>query len=178
MDTLRDGSWRRSAQPELRHARLAELRPVRLRRRRLRHRGTTPARAAPTRSRTIFTNYFASKRLAIEPTAFDGRSDYGPFIAVGIPAGGLFTGAEGIKTAEEAAIYGGTAGEPYDSCYHQACDTINNLNTKALSEFGDAAADATLTLALSKTGLFPDGSRQAEVKVTGKAAKQAFKLAS
>ena len=25
---------------------------------------------------------------------FDGRSDYGPFIAAGIPAGGLFTGAE------------------------------------------------------------------------------------
>ena len=34
---------------------------------------------------------------------FDGRSDYGPFIAVGIPAGGLFTGAEGVKTAEQAA---------------------------------------------------------------------------
>ena len=32
------------------------------------------------------------------PTAFDGRSDYGPFIDVGIPAGGLFTGAEGVKT--------------------------------------------------------------------------------
>ena len=50
--------------------------------------------------------------------------------------------------------------------------------TKALSELGDAAADATLTLALSKTGLFPDGSRHAEVKVTGKAAKRAFKHAS
>src|SRR6185295_17864832 len=111
----------------------------------------------------VFNSYFASQNLASEPTAFDGRSDYGPFIEAGIPAGGLFSGAEGIKTAEEAAIYGGTAGEPYDSCYHQACDTINNLNTKALSELGDAAADATLTLALSKTGLFPDGSRHAQV---------------
>jgi Zn-dependent M28 family amino/carboxypeptidase len=126
----------------------------------------------------IFTSYFESKGLASAPTAFDGRSDYGPFIAVGIPAGGLFSGAEGIKTPEEAAIYGGTAGVAYDKCYHQACDTINNLNTKALSELGDAAADATLTLALSKTGLFPDGSRHAQVKVTGKAAKRAFKLAS
>ena len=94
----------------------------------------------------IFTSYFKSQGLASEPTAFDGRSDYGPFIAEGIPAGGLFSGAEGIKTPEEAAIYGGTAGEPYDACYHQACDTINNLNTKALSELGDAAAHATLTL--------------------------------
>ena len=58
----------------------------------------------------IFTNYFDSKKLASDPTAFDGRSDYGPFIAEGIPAGGLFSGAEGIKTAEEAATYGGTAG--------------------------------------------------------------------
>ena len=64
----------------------------------------------------------------------------------------------------------------YDRCYHQACDTINNLNSQALSELGDAAAHATLTLALSKTGLFPDGSRQAQVKVTGKATGAEFNL--
>ena len=107
----------------------------------------------------IFNNYFASKGLATAPTTFDGRSDYGPFIAVGIPAGGLFSGAEGIKTPEEAAIFGGTAGQPYDSCYHQACDTTNNLSTKALSEFGDSVADSVLTLAKSKAGFFEDGSR-------------------
>ena len=108
---------------------------------------------------SIFTSYFASQGLASAPTEFSGRSDYGPFIAAGIPAGGLFSGAEGIKTPEEAAIYGGTAGEAYDPCYHQACDDINNLSTKALFEMGDAAADATLTLAKSKTGFFEDGSR-------------------
>ena len=64
----------------------------------------------------------------------------------------------------------------YDKCYHQACDTISNVNSKALFELGDAAAHATLTLALSKTGLFPDGSRQAQVKVTGKAAGAEFNL--
>ena len=106
----------------------------------------------------VFTNYFASQGLASEPTPFNGRSDYGPFIGVGIPAGGLFSGAEGEKTAEQAAIYGGTAGEPYDPCYHQACDTTNNLNTKALFELGDAAAHATMTLARSRTGFFEDGS--------------------
>ena len=42
----------------------------------------------------VFVDYFASQGLFNEPTAFDGRSDYGPFIAEGIPAGGLFTGAE------------------------------------------------------------------------------------
>ena len=58
----------------------------------------------------IFTEHFDDAGLASEPTPFNGRSDYGPFIAVGIPAGGLFSGAEGVKTAEQAAVYGGTAG--------------------------------------------------------------------
>jgi Zn-dependent M28 family amino/carboxypeptidase len=113
----------------------------------------------------IFNQYFAGQGLASEPTAFDGRSDYGPFIAVGIPAGGLFTGAEGIKTPEQAAVYGGTAGVAYDPCYHQACDTINNLSTKALAEMGDAAAHATMTLARTRTGFFEDGSRVARTRV-------------
>ncbi|MBC7182753.1 MAG: M20/M25/M40 family metallo-hydrolase, partial [Marinobacter sp.] len=54
--------------------------------------------AGPNGSKTIesvFLEYFAGVSLPVEPTAFDGRSDYGPFIEVGIPAGGLFTGAEG-----------------------------------------------------------------------------------
>lgn len=67
----------------------------------------------------VFTDYFEDQGLSSEPTPFNGRSDYGPFIAVGIPAGGLFSGAEGIKTPEQAAEYGGTAGVAYDPCYHQ-----------------------------------------------------------
>jgi len=113
----------------------------------------------------LFTSYFDSQGLASEPTAFDGRSDYGPFILAGIPAGGLFSGAEGVKTPEQAAVYGGTAGEPYDPCYHEACDDITNLNTQALAELGDAAAHAVLTLARTKTGFFPDGSRVARTAV-------------
>jgi Zn-dependent M28 family amino/carboxypeptidase len=119
----------------------------------------------------IFNQYFASQGLATEPTAFDGRSDYGPFIAVGIPAGGLFSGAEGEKTAEEAAIYGGTAGEPYDPCYHQACDTINNLSTKALNELGDGAAHAVMTLARSRTGFFEDGSFRTRARTAAAATR-------
>ena len=49
-----------------------------------------------------FEDFYADRGLASEPTAFDGRSDYGPFIAVGIPSGGLFTGAEDVKTEEQA----------------------------------------------------------------------------
>jgi Zn-dependent M28 family amino/carboxypeptidase len=119
----------------------------------------------------VFNQYYASQNLAVTPTAFDGRSDYGPFIAVGIPAGGLFSGAEGIKTPEQAAVYGGTAGVAYDPCYHQACDTMNNLSTKGLNELADGAAHATWTLAKSKSGFFEDGSfrlaaRPSKVAVT------------
>ncbi|MFT2817853.1 M28 family peptidase [Leifsonia sp. A12D58] len=109
----------------------------------------------------IFNDYFAKAGLASAPTAFDGRSDYGPFIAAGIPAGGLFSGAEELKTEEEAAVFGGTAGAPLDPCYHQACDDITNLSTAALNELGDAAAHAVMTLAMTKTGFFEDGSRMA-----------------
>jgi Zn-dependent M28 family amino/carboxypeptidase len=119
----------------------------------------------------VFNQYYASQNLAVTPTAFDGRSDYGPFIAVGIPAGGLFSGAEGIKTPEQAAVYGGTAGVAYDPCYHQACDTMTNLSTKGLNELADGAAHATWTLAKSKSGFFEDGSfrlaaRPSKVAVT------------
>ena len=102
----------------------------------------------------LFLDYFESQGLETEPTAFDGRSDYGPFIFAGIPAGGLFTGAEEIKTPEQAAIYGGEAGEPYDPCYHLGCDDTSNLDSTALDQMSDAAAHATITLAQTKR-LFP-----------------------
>jgi Zn-dependent M28 family amino/carboxypeptidase len=95
----------------------------------------------------VFLDYFASQGLATGPTEFDGRSDYFAFINNGIPAGGLFTGAEGIKTLGEAAVYGGTAGIAYDPCYHQACDTIDNLSEDALDQMSDAIAHSTLTFA-------------------------------
>jgi Zn-dependent M28 family amino/carboxypeptidase len=103
----------------------------------------------------IFEGYFASEGLATLPTEFDGRSDYFAFINAGIPAGGLFTGAEGIKTAEEAApeMFGGTAGIAYDPCYHSECDDIDNVSDTALDEMGDAAAHAVLTLAMTESAV-------------------------
>ena len=67
----------------------------------------------------VFVDFFESIGRETEPTAFDGRSDYDAFVAAGIPAGGLFTGAEDIKTAEQAAKWGGTAGVAFDPCYHR-----------------------------------------------------------
>jgi Zn-dependent M28 family amino/carboxypeptidase len=113
-----------------------------------------PDPAAPAGSAQIeqvFLRYFDRKGLATDPTAFDGRSDYGPFIANGVPAGGLFSGAEGIKTAAQEAVYGGFAGLAYDPCYHQACDDYFNLSHRSLDQMSDAAAHTTWTLARSRT---------------------------
>ena len=58
-------------------------------------------------------------------------------------------------------MYGGTAGEPYDPCYHEACDTINNISSKAIDQLGDAAAHAVYTIAFSRTSLFGDSALKA-----------------
>lgn len=96
---------------------------------------------------SMFVDYFSSQGLASEPTPFNGRSDYGPFIAVGIPAGGLFTGAEMQKTAAQALVYGGTAGVAYDPCYHAACDTYDNNSNVGLDQMTDAVAHSVITYA-------------------------------
>ena len=84
-----------------------------------------------------------------------------------------------MKTAEQAATYGGAAGSWYDPCYHQACDTFSTQvgmppldapgleegsqaadaalmdgnGPKGLGQMADAAAHATWTLARSKSPL-------------------------
>jgi aminopeptidase Y len=65
---------------------------------------------------------------------FDGRSDYGPFLDVGIACGGLATGAEGIKTEAEEEMFGGQAGVAYDINYHGPGDNVTNLDMGAWIE--------------------------------------------
>ena len=119
----------------------------------------------------VFTEYFASQGLYTEPTAFDGRSDYGPFIDAGIPAGGLFSGAEDIKTAEQAAPskFGGAGGVAFDTCYHQACDDLSNINAKGLHELADGAAHAVLTFAQTTSSV--SGASRASTGTAGAAAE-------
>lgn len=106
----------------------------------------------------LFNRSFRRDGLETEPTAFDGRSDYVAFTDAGIPAGGLFTGAEDIKSEEEAAIYGGTAGLAYDPCYHQACDTFGNLNTEVLEQMKNAAADTLYQLTRTRKPIVDGGT--------------------
>lgn len=134
--------------------------------------GTAPPGFIPPGSAQIedvFEKFYADRGLPFEDTEFSGRSDYGPFIAVGIPAGGLFTGAEGVKTPAQAVRYGGVPGAAYDPCYHQPCDSFTpvadggdaalyaqldalydlrgNINAHALDVNSDAIATAVITFA-------------------------------
>ncbi|KAI8136786.1 hypothetical protein BJV82DRAFT_638176 [Fennellomyces sp. T-0311] len=97
----------------------------------------------------LFQDFFVEKNEPYDPSEFDGRSDYGPFIAVGIPSGGLFTGAEVVMTEEQAKRYGRKAGVAYDECYHQACDTIDNLSHEAFLLNSRAIAHALATFSQS-----------------------------
>lgn len=79
----------------------------------------------------LYIDWYESQGLNYTFIPFDGRSDYDGFIRNGIPGGGIATGAEGIKTKEEAAMFGGVAGDWYDPCYHQLCDDVSNVNVTA-----------------------------------------------
>jgi Zn-dependent M28 family amino/carboxypeptidase len=97
----------------------------------------------------LFESFYTLRSEPYDDSAFDGRSDYEAFILAGIPSGGLFTGAEVVKTPQQEAIWGGDAGEQFDPCYHEACDTFANNNDHALDVNSDAIAFAVLTFAYS-----------------------------
>jgi Zn-dependent M28 family amino/carboxypeptidase len=115
--------------------------------------GAGPGPAGSAEIEKTFEAFFTMRGIPFKGTDFSGRSDYGPFIASGIPSGGLFTGAEGIKTAAEAALWGGTAGQQYDPCYHLACDTYANNNDTALDVNSDAVAFAILQYAMNTSDI-------------------------
>jgi aminopeptidase Y len=137
------------------------------------------ARPGSAAIEAVFNDYFEDERIEYDPTPFNGRSDYGPFIAAGIPAGGLFSGAEGVKTEEQAARFGGAAGSWYDPCYHLYCDTYATITgappedpalaglqpgdaalmrgggKRSLDSLADAAAHTTWYLATKENPLQP-----------------------
>ena len=109
--------------------------------------------AGSTHIEKTFESFYTLRGEPYDDSAFSGRSDYQAFINNGIASGGLFTGAEQIKTEEQQAIWGGTAGEQFDPCYHLACDTIDNYDAHALEVNSDAVAFAVFTYAASTEGV-------------------------
>ncbi|KAI1865762.1 hypothetical protein JX265_008085 [Neoarthrinium moseri] len=107
--------------------------------------------------RDLYVDWYRSQGLNYTFIPFDGRSDYDGFIRAGIPAGGIATGAEGVKTKEEQEKFGGKAGDWFDPCYHQLCDDVSNLNLTAWEANAKLVAHSVATYAVSFKG-FPERS--------------------
>jgi aminopeptidase S len=104
----------------------------------------------PTIEKT-FKDYFAGIGVPTEiETEGDGRSDHASFKNVGIPVGGLFTGASRTKTSAQVQKWGGTT-TAFDRCYHSSCDTTTNINDTALDRNSDAIAHAIWNLSSGTT---------------------------
>lgn len=94
----------------------------------------------------MLNDHYAAASIPTEPVTVGGRSDHAAFADAGIPTGGVFSGAEERKSADQAAKWGGTAGDAFDECYHSSCDTVDNIDATALDANTDAIADAVWTL--------------------------------
>ena len=95
----------------------------------------------------VFENYFDSRDVETATFDLSGRSDHGPFADADVPVGGIFSGDSSEKTERQAEIYGGEPGEPYDACYHRACDDLDNLSREALNRISGAAAHSVAAFA-------------------------------
>jgi len=93
-----------------------------------------------------FHAYFAARTLPVEEASLGGSSDHAAFAEAGIPVGGLFTGADEQKAAASARRFGGAADQPFDACYHKACDTVANIDFGVLEQMADAGAVVALRL--------------------------------
>jgi Zn-dependent M28 family amino/carboxypeptidase len=80
--------------------------------------------------------YLKSAGKTAQDTSFDGRSDYDAFTEAGVPSGGLFSGAEENKTADQQKLWGGTADAPFDPNYHKSTDTLEHIDKTALGILG------------------------------------------
>lgn len=86
--------------------------------------------------------YLKSAGKTAQDTSFDGRSDYDAFTMAGVPAGGLFSGAEENKTEDQQKLWGGTANAPFDPNYHKATDTLEHIDRESLGIQGGGVAYA------------------------------------
>lgn len=137
--------------------------------------GAGPGPYGSAQIEQAFVNYFDYTGVPLEGRDFDGRSDYGEFILNGIPAGGLFTGAEVVKTEAQANKWGGVAGQAFDACYHQACDTLGNVDRVALDRNSDAIAFVLGSYAISTEDINGVPPRAARAKTRATQARVAEK---
>lgn len=115
----------------------------------------------------LYIDWYTAQGLNYTMIPFDGRSDYVGFIDAGIPAGGIATGAEGIKSKKGQASFGGEAGKWFDPCYHQLCDDLSNPDYEAWVVNTKLIAHSVATYAKSFAG-FPERQVSAATASNGK----------
>ncbi|MDP9468672.1 MAG: M20/M25/M40 family metallo-hydrolase [Chloroflexota bacterium] len=107
----------------------------------------SPDAARGSRAITDFlVQYLEEAGIGAERSDIGASSDHAPFDDAGIPTGGIFSGANELKTAAQSADFGGTSDAPMDACYHLACDTVENVNLENVTLFAEAAAAVALAL--------------------------------
>lgn len=111
----------------------------------------TSSTAALTGSQKVtdlYRDWFIKQHLPWDFRDFNSRSDYGPFLAAGVAAGGVATGSDAVKTVAQRENYRklvgeentGFAGAILDPCYHLACDTVANVHQFGYERLIQAAA--------------------------------------
>jgi Zn-dependent M28 family amino/carboxypeptidase len=131
--------------------------------------GSDPGSPAPgpygsAQIEKVFLDFFAGREQPTVARVFDGRSDYGPFIAAGIPAGGATSGSNLIKTPEWQQLFGGVAGQPTDWCYHQPCDNLGNVNREIYDQLGDSIAWTVGRFGIDTADVGGEGTQAAAVR--------------
>ncbi|KAG2732969.1 hypothetical protein G9P44_003959 [Scheffersomyces stipitis] len=113
----------------------------------------------------LYIDWYTQHGLNYSLVPFDGRSDYVGFIDNGIPAGGIATGAEGVKSPEAQKKFGGEAGKWFDPCYHQLCDDLSNPDYEAWVINTKLIAHSVATYAKTFEG-FPERENATEASIS------------
>jgi aminopeptidase S len=102
----------------------------------------------------VLSDQLAKTGVTAQPIEFVG-DDESAFIRAGIPTGGAENGDAKTKTEEQARAWGGHAGEPFDACYHSACDGLANVNRDVLNHYLHAIGGTITHFATSPNRLEP-----------------------
>jgi Zn-dependent M28 family amino/carboxypeptidase len=99
-----------------------------------------------------FIAYLKSAGKTRQDTSFEGRSDYDGFTRAGVPAGGLFSGAEEKMSPEQVKLWGGKADEPFDPNYHKKTDTLDHIDRTSVAIQGEGVAFSVGIYAQDQSG--------------------------
>lgn len=113
------------------------------------------------RIEAAFRDALADEGQSASEVSRDIPTDSAPFLSVGVPVGGLFSGAFHPLTDDEAAAWGGVAGVAHDPCYHLACDDGYNINDALLDTHARAAGVVIEAMLQGELALEPTSPQKA-----------------